>query len=99
MSSRDCRVRLGRRPAPRRFRRRSGRRLSFVHHRCRERVLRPSRYLTIRFMVATEETSVGDALREIVGKDAVLDRPNELMMYEYDGGLQRSTPQAVVFPT
>src|SRR5580658_1466491 len=42
--------------------------------------------------------TIGDALREIVGARGVLDSENELMLYEYDGGLQRSTPQAVVFP-
>src|SRR5579871_1789500 len=45
-----------------------------------------------------QATSVGDTLRSIVGKNAVLDSTEELMLYEYDGGLQRSTPQAVVFP-
>ena len=44
-------------------------------------------------------SAIGDALREIVGSTAVLDSPEELMLYEYDGGLQRSTPQAVVFPS
>jgi glycolate oxidase len=42
---------------------------------------------------------LGDTLREIVGGNGVLDTPEELMLYEYDGGLQHSTPQAVVFPT
>ncbi len=42
---------------------------------------------------------IGDDLRAIAGKDAVLDSTEELMLYEYDGGLQRSCPQAVVFPT
>src|SRR5882724_8304120 len=58
-------------------------------------------------MIATEPAPVaanlgegiGDKLREICSADAVLDRPEDLMMYEYDGGLQRSTPQAVVFPS
>ncbi len=38
-------------------------------------------------------------LRKIVGPDAVLDRPEDLMLYEYDGGVRKSTPGAVVFPT
>ncbi|HTV66185.1 MAG TPA: FAD-linked oxidase C-terminal domain-containing protein [Bryocella sp.] len=38
-------------------------------------------------------------LRNIVGHDAVLDRPEDLMLYEYDGGVRKSTPGAVVFPT
>ncbi len=44
-------------------------------------------------------TALADRLRAIVGRDAVLDRPEDLMLYEYDGGLQRSTPEAVVFPS
>ena len=42
---------------------------------------------------------VVDDLRKIVGRDAVLDRPEDLMLYEYDGGVRKSTPGAVVFPT
>jgi glycolate oxidase len=37
-------------------------------------------------------------LRKIVGHDAVLDRPEDLMLYEYDAGVRKSTPGAVVFP-
>jgi glycolate oxidase len=37
-------------------------------------------------------------LRTIAGRDAVLDRPEDLMLYEYDGGVRKSTPGAVVFP-
>lgn len=37
-------------------------------------------------------------LRAIAGRDAVLDRPEDLMLYEYDGGVRKSTPGAVVFP-
>src|SRR5215472_15811163 len=37
-------------------------------------------------------------LRKIVGREAVLERPEELMLYEYDGGVDRSRPGAVVFP-
>ena len=43
-------------------------------------------------------SSVVKRLRRIVGRDAVLDRPEDLMLYEYDAGLARSTPRAVVFP-
>src|SRR5579863_4065393 len=39
-----------------------------------------------------------DELRKIVGRDSVLDRAEDLMMYEYDGGVRKSTPGAVVFP-
>ncbi len=37
-------------------------------------------------------------LRKIVGSDAVLDRPEELMLYEYDAGVDKGHPGAVVFP-
>ena len=37
-------------------------------------------------------------LRKIAGRDAVLDRPEDLMLYEYDAGIRKSTPGAVVFP-
>ena len=40
-----------------------------------------------------------DDLRKIAGRDAVLDRPEDLMLYEYDAGVRKSTPGAVVFPT
>ena len=39
-----------------------------------------------------------DALRRIVGKDAVLDQPEDMLVYEYDGSIDRAMPQAVVFP-
>ncbi|MCC7146204.1 MAG: FAD-binding protein [Phycisphaeraceae bacterium] len=38
-------------------------------------------------------------LRQIVGKDGVLDQPEELLVYECDGfSVARATPTAVVFP-
>ena len=37
-------------------------------------------------------------LAAIVGPDAVLDRREDLMLYEYDGSVDRALPQAVVFP-
>ncbi|MBZ5646119.1 MAG: FAD-binding protein [Acidobacteriia bacterium] len=37
-------------------------------------------------------------LRKIVGRDAVLDRAEDLMLYEYDAGVARATPGLVVFP-
>ena len=40
-----------------------------------------------------------DALRRIVGKDAVLDQPEDMLVYEYDGSIDRAMPQAVVFPS
>jgi glycolate oxidase len=42
--------------------------------------------------------AVVDQLRKIAGRDAVLDRPEDLMMYEYDAGVRKRTPAAVVFP-
>ena len=41
---------------------------------------------------------VVDQLRKIAGRDAVLDRPEDLMLYEYDAGVRKCTPAAVVFP-
>lgn len=37
-------------------------------------------------------------LREIVGPDGVLERAEDLMLYEFDAGVDRGTPRAVVFP-
>src|SRR5258706_1604525 len=42
--------------------------------------------------------SIPRQLKKIVGADSVLDRPEDLMLYEYDGGLAKATPRAVVFP-
>ncbi|HZD32983.1 MAG TPA: FAD-linked oxidase C-terminal domain-containing protein [Candidatus Angelobacter sp.] len=39
-----------------------------------------------------------EQLRKIAGRDAVLDRPEDLMLYEYDAGVRKCTPVAVVFP-
>ena len=38
-------------------------------------------------------------LREILGPDAVLDRYEDLLVYEYDAYMDRSLPQVVVRPT
>ena len=42
--------------------------------------------------------AVIDELRKIAGRDAVLHRPEDLMLYEYDAGVRKSTPGVVVFP-
>src|SRR5208283_1307592 len=42
--------------------------------------------------------AVVEQLRKIAGRDAVLDRPEDLMLYEYDAGVRKCTPVAVVFP-
>ena len=47
-------------------------------------------------MIAAEAVA---ELREIVGVKAVLDRPQDLMLYEYDGSVDKHTPDCVVFPT
>ncbi|HET6934854.1 MAG TPA: FAD-binding oxidoreductase, partial [Candidatus Angelobacter sp.] len=44
------------------------------------------------------DPSILRQLKKIAGKDAVLDRPEELMLYEYDAGVDKSRPGAVVFP-
>jgi glycolate oxidase len=41
---------------------------------------------------------VAGKLRKIVGRNGVLDRPEDLMLYEYDGSLAQGTPRYVVFP-
>src|SRR3954471_12998258 len=41
---------------------------------------------------------VAHKLRKIVGGDAVLERPEDLMLYEYDGSLARGAPKYVVSP-
>lgn len=42
--------------------------------------------------------SVAKRLQKLLGRDAVLDRPEDLMLYEYDGGLAKGTPDLVAFP-
>jgi len=42
--------------------------------------------------------AVVEQLRKFVGRDAVLHRPEDLMLYEYDAGVRKRTPAAVVFP-
>jgi glycolate oxidase len=42
--------------------------------------------------------AVVEQLRKIAGRDAVLDRPEDLMLYEYDAGVRKCTPAAVIFP-
>src|SRR3974390_1391372 len=43
-------------------------------------------------------SAVVEQLRKIAGRDAVLDRPEDVMLYEYDAGVRKCTPAAVVFP-
>ncbi|HYL93029.1 MAG TPA: FAD-linked oxidase C-terminal domain-containing protein, partial [Alphaproteobacteria bacterium] len=44
------------------------------------------------------QASILRQLRKIVGPEAVLDKPEELMLYEYDGGVDHGRPGAVAFP-
>ncbi|MEO8727487.1 MAG: FAD-linked oxidase C-terminal domain-containing protein [Acidobacteriaceae bacterium] len=37
-------------------------------------------------------------LKHVVGDDGVLFRPEELLLYEYDGSIERGAPECVVFP-
>jgi glycolate oxidase len=49
-------------------------------------------------MGSARNSALFEKLRAIAGRDAVLDRPEDLMLYEYDGGVRKRTPDAVVFP-
>ncbi len=49
-------------------------------------------------MGSQRKSALANQLRAITGRDYVLDRPEDLMLYEYDGGVRTSTPDAVVFP-
>ncbi len=44
------------------------------------------------------DPSILRQLRKIAGPESVLDRPEDLMLYEYDAGVDKSRPGAVVFP-
>jgi glycolate oxidase len=43
-------------------------------------------------------SSASKELRKLLGNDAVLDRPEDLMVYEYDASLAKGTPDLVVLP-
>jgi len=38
-------------------------------------------------------------LQKLLGPDAVLHRPEDLILYEYDGSVEKGRPDAVVFPS
>jgi len=42
--------------------------------------------------------TVKDQLVELLGARGVLDRPEDLTLYEYDGGVDKAKPELVVFP-
>jgi len=46
----------------------------------------------------TSAQSLAAKLRRIVGDDAVLYRPEDLKLYEYDGSIERGSPELVVLP-
>src|SRR3954449_10575082 len=39
-----------------------------------------------------------DQLVRVLGPKAILDRPEDLTLYEYDGGVDKARPELVVFP-
>ena len=39
-----------------------------------------------------------DALVRLLGPKGVLDQPQDLTLYEYDGGVDKHRPELVVFP-
>ena len=45
------------------------------------------------------QTNLATELAGIVGSEAVLHLPDDLMLYEYDGSVDKALPQAVVFPS
>jgi glycolate oxidase len=51
-------------------------------------------------MTAATAPSLIDRLRDIVGRDAILTSPSDLLVYECDGfTIEKKTPDVVVFPT
>ena len=57
-----------------------------------------ARGATLALFLKMSLPAVIDALRKLAGREAVLDRPEDLMLYEYDAGIRKSTPGVVVFP-
>jgi glycolate oxidase len=44
------------------------------------------------------DSRVLNELKELLGADAILHRPEELLLYEYDGSVEIARPSCVVFP-
>src|SRR6202046_5908536 len=44
------------------------------------------------------DSHVIDDLKKLLGADSVLHRPEELLLYEYDGSVEIARPTCVVFP-
>jgi FAD/FMN-containing dehydrogenases len=42
--------------------------------------------------------TIADELKSILGTRGVLDSPQDLSLYEYDGGVDKARPDLVVFP-
>src|SRR4051794_22475081 len=55
---------------------------------------------TVRGATAGEtiKGALVEELKRIVGAESVLWRPYDLMLYEYDGSIDKARAQAVVFP-
>src|SRR5215831_11873708 len=52
------------------------------------------------FMSVTTSSPLLDRLRSVVGRDAVLASPSDLLVYECDGfTIEKNKPDVVVFPT
>ena len=49
-------------------------------------------------MARAKTKSLLDALTDIVGADAVLHTPEDMLVFEFDGSIDKMPPQAVVFP-
>ena len=47
----------------------------------------------------TIKPSVVEELQDVVGKDNVIDHPEDLLVFEYDGSIDKSLPQVVVLPS
>ena len=47
---------------------------------------------------ARMDTRLLNDLKKLLGADMVLHRPEELLLYEYDGSVETAKPNCVVFP-
>ena len=47
----------------------------------------------------TIKPSVVEELQDVVGKDNVIDHPEDLLVFEYDGSIDKSLAQVVVLPS
>ena len=47
-----------------------------------------ARGATLALFLKMSLPAVIDALRKLAGREAVLDRPEDLMLYEYDAGIR-----------